>query len=60
VSGDDKSSRDLAEMLVEEGFARIFTKGTQLPGGKSEADIKQGLHALESASRANRRGAWNH
>ena len=60
VGGADKSSRDLAEVLVEEGFARIFTKGTQLPGGNSEGEIKQRLHALESASRANRRGAWNH
>lgn len=60
VETDEKASRDLAELLVEEGYARIFTKGSHLPGASSEFDIKQKLHALESASRANHRGAWNH
>ena len=60
VENDHHQQRDLAELLVENGYARIFTKGANLPGKLSDAQIKNHLHTLESASRANQRGAWHH
>ena len=60
VENDHHQQRDLAELLVENGYARIFTKGANIPGTKSETEIKHHLHVLESASRAAQRGAWHH
>ena len=58
VQTDAGASRDLAELLVEHGYARIFTKGANLPHAVGEGQFKQRLHALESASRAAQKGAW--
>ena len=60
VENDHHQQRDLAELLVENGYARIFTRGANIPGTKSETEIKHHLHVLESASRAAQRGAWHH
>lgn len=49
---------DLAELLVREGLARIFTKGADRPGGGSIRDQKEKLYALERAAKKARRGAW--
>lgn len=54
----DDGPQDLANLLVREGYARIHTKGTRLPGRMSEEQIKAMLHRLESASKAEHRGAW--
>ncbi len=58
VTMADGTQRDLAELLVEHGLARIFTKGTHLPGPATEAESKAHLHQLEAAARATQRGAW--
>ena len=58
VENDHHQQRDLAELLVENGYARIFTKGAHLPGTQSESQFKKHLRTLESASRAAQRGAW--
>jgi endonuclease YncB( thermonuclease family) len=58
VQLSDGTQRDLAELLVEQGYARIFTKGTTLPGQSSERNFTQHLRTLESASKADHKGAW--
>lgn len=58
VQTPEHGQRDLAELLVEYGFARIHTKGANLPNNISEVRMKQRLRELESASRADQRGAW--
>jgi endonuclease YncB( thermonuclease family) len=58
VRTDDNQTRDLSELLIEHGYARIFTKGTQLQNHVSDVNFTQHLRALESASKAAHSGAW--
>lgn len=60
VRNSENLERDLAELLIERGYARIFTKGTHLLGQASEASFTQHLRTLETASKAARSGAWAH
>ena len=50
----------LAELLVEQGLARIYTKGAALPGQVNEYIFKKTLYKLESSSKAAQRGGWHH
>lgn len=51
-------SRWLHEILVEKGFARIHTKGANLPDGTTSAKHKARLKELESAAKRSQVGAW--
>lgn len=48
----------LAEKLVKAGLCRIYTRGTDLPDGRTEMEFRQHLRRLESEAREQRRGAW--
>ncbi len=48
----------LAEKLVKAGLCRIYTRGTDLPDGRTEFDFQQQLRRLESLAREQRLGAW--
>jgi len=48
----------LCEDLVENGLARIHTKGERTPDGNSYRDFKKSLEALERQAKSARRGAW--
>lgn len=49
---------DLAELLVGEGLARIYTKGESRPGGAAVGQEKQRLAGLERKARSAGAGAW--
>ncbi len=51
-------NRDLGERLVEQGLARIHTKGESRPGGAAVAAQKRRLQSLEQDARRSNRGAW--
>lgn len=57
VVRDGKRQR-LDEMLVERGFARIHTKGEDLPDGTSAASHKEKLRSLEARAKQQKLGAW--
>ena len=48
----------LCEELVENGLARIHTKGERTPDGKSYHDFKKHLESLEGDAKSARLGAW--
>lgn len=48
----------LAEKLVKAGLCRIYTRGTDLPDGRTEMEFRRHLRRLESEAREQRRGAW--
>ncbi len=48
----------LSENLIENGLARIHTKGERTPDGKSYQDYKKHLQSLESQAKSAHRGAW--
>jgi len=48
----------LCEDLVENGLARIHTKGERTPDGNSYRDFKKTLEGLERQAKSARRGAW--
>jgi endonuclease YncB( thermonuclease family) len=50
--------RFLHELLVEQGLARIYTRGAGLPDGTSRMVQERHLRALERQAKAARRGAW--
>ena len=50
--------RWLRGVLVEEGLARIYTKGERLPDGTSEGKEKGRLKGVERAARKRRVGGW--
>lgn len=54
----DGRERWLAELLVEEGLARIHTKGADLPDGTSRAAFDHRLRTLEKSARLAGRGGW--
>lgn len=49
-------NRDLGERLVEEGLARIHTKGESRPGGATVAAQKRRLQSVEQDARRSNRG----
>ncbi|MEP2774575.1 MAG: thermonuclease family protein [Luteolibacter sp.] len=51
-------TRFLHELLIEHGYARIHTKGGQLPDGTSERKQEDHLFHLERSARSNKVGAW--
>lgn len=55
---DQGRVKELHEMLVEKGYARIFTKGATTPAGVSSAEEKRRLQQIESLVRQQRLGAW--
>ena len=50
--------RDLNELLVENGLARIYGVRTPLPDGKTSAQYRARLAELETAAKKAKRGAW--
>jgi hypothetical protein len=50
--------RWLDESLVEDGLARIYGKGTDLPGGQSEQQHWNRLRQLERAAKSKRCNGW--
>jgi endonuclease YncB( thermonuclease family) len=48
----------LSEELLENGIARIHTKGESTPDGKSYRDYKKHLETLEAQARSAKLGAW--
>jgi endonuclease YncB( thermonuclease family) len=49
---------DLAEMLVENGYARVFGTKTRYPDGEFAKDVQARLELLEKQARTNRVGVW--
>ena len=49
---------DLGELLVEQGLARIYTKGENRPGGATVGAEKKRLQSMEQDARKANRGAW--
>jgi endonuclease YncB( thermonuclease family) len=54
----DGMPRWLHENLVEKGYARIHTKGADLPDGTVSAKHKARLKVLENAAKRTQAGAW--
>lgn len=50
--------KDLAELLISKGLARVHTKGASRPGGASERSQKEALLNMEKSARSRRLGAW--
>ncbi len=50
--------KDLAELLISKGLARVHTKGASRPGGSSERSRKEALLKMENIARSRRLGAW--
>jgi endonuclease YncB( thermonuclease family) len=50
--------RDLNELLVSAGLARIYGTRTPLPDGRDSRTYLAHLHELENEARAAKRGAW--
>ena len=53
-----EGERWLHELLVEQGLARIYTMGTNLPDGTSKEKQLKRLHGLQRKAKAARKGAW--
>jgi endonuclease YncB( thermonuclease family) len=53
-----QSGRYLSEILVENGLARIHTKGVETPDGRSRRAFERHLRSLEDSARRERLGAW--
>lgn len=51
-------TRFLHELLVEKGFARIHTKGSQLPDGTTMGKQKNHLYDLQRSAKSAKAGAW--
>ncbi|MGI9241431.1 MAG: thermonuclease family protein [Verrucomicrobiales bacterium] len=50
--------KPLSELLVERGFARIHTRGVDLPEGKKFESYREDLGKLESRAKAEGLGGW--
>lgn len=55
---DDQKHRFLHERLVENGLARIHTKGAPLPDGSSERKQKTKLFKIQRSAQSKPIGAW--
>jgi endonuclease YncB( thermonuclease family) len=51
--------RDLNELLVSSGLARIYGTRTLLPDGRDSREYLAHLHALENEANAAKRGGWS-
>jgi endonuclease YncB( thermonuclease family) len=51
-------TRFLHELLIEKGYARIQTKGAQLPDGTSEGRQEDHLYELQRTAKSTKAGAW--
>jgi endonuclease YncB( thermonuclease family) len=51
--------RDLNELHVSAGLARIYGTRTPLPDGRDSREYLAHLHELESEAKAAKRGAWS-
>lgn len=49
---------DLAELLVERGYARIYGYSPDYPGGMSTKNYREKLESLEDKARRKKAGAW--
>lgn len=54
----DSTGRDLNELLVENGLARIYGVRTTLPDGRDSRQYLTKLAELEKGAKAAKRGAW--
>ena len=50
--------RDLNELLVSSGLARIYGTRTPLPDGRGSREYLGHLHALENEAKAAKCGGW--
>jgi endonuclease YncB( thermonuclease family) len=53
-----QGGRDLNELLVSSGLARIYGTRTPLPDGRDSREYLAHLHALENEAKAAKRGGW--
>lgn len=51
-------TRWLDEVLVEKGYARIYTKGADMPDGTSQSSWKARLKSSEAKAKSRKAGAW--
>jgi endonuclease YncB( thermonuclease family) len=51
--------RDLNELLVSSGLARIYGTRTPLPDGRDSREYLAHLRALENEAQATSRGGWD-
>ena len=54
----DSTGRDLNELLVQNGLARIYGVKTPLPDGRDSRTYINALRGLEAKAKAARKGAW--
>ncbi len=54
----DGKTRFLHELLVENGYARIHTKGAPMPDGTSERKQENHLLNLQKEAKSTKAGAW--
>ena len=50
----------LHELLMEQGLARLKTRGVPLPEGRDYHQQKKHLQSLEKVAKSKRLGAWSH
>jgi endonuclease YncB( thermonuclease family) len=55
---DGGTERWLHELLVEQGLARIYTKGAKMPDGTNPGAQEKHLHALERTAKREKRNGW--
>jgi endonuclease YncB( thermonuclease family) len=55
---ETKGGRDLNELLVSSGLARIYGTRTPLPDGRDSREYLAHLHALENEAKTAKRGGW--
>lgn len=54
----DSTGRDLNELLVENGLARIYGTRTPAPDGRDSRQYRAKLSELENQAKSERKGAW--
>jgi endonuclease YncB( thermonuclease family) len=53
------NSRFLHELLIAKGYARIHTKGAELPDGTSQKSQKNKLLKIQQSAKSSKLGAWS-
>ena len=53
-----RGGRDLNELLVRSGLARIYGTRTPMRDGRKSREYLAHLHALEDEAKAAKRGGW--
>ena len=51
-------NRNLADLLVEEGLARVYGASVTMPDGRNATTIYDQLRALETRAKQQKKGAW--